>query len=103
MFRARILAPLLMTLTLAGTAAARPPGCTEQCDDPSAASLLCTCWERAGAPVTTCGDYWENMCGLAVAPPDEEPVTSEEVEASFEPGDEQASRTADATVCRAAS
>ncbi len=103
MFRARILGPLLMTLTLAGTAAARPPGCSEQCEDPSQPSLLCTCWERAGAPVTTCGDYWENQCGLAVAPPDEEPVTSEESEASFEPGDEQASRPAGLDVCRAAS
>jgi hypothetical protein len=53
--------------------------------------------------VTTCGDYWENQCGLAVAPPDEEPVTSEESEASFEPGDEQASRPAGLDVCRAAS
>ncbi|OJT24359.1 hypothetical protein BO221_14420 [Archangium sp. Cb G35] len=103
MFRARILGPLLMTLTLAGTAAARPPGCDEQCGDPSQPTLLCTCWERAGAPITTCGDYWENHCGLLVAPPGDDQVTSEEPEASFEPGDEQASRTADVNVCRAAS
>lgn len=95
MFRARILGPLLLTLTLAGSAAARPPGCPEQCgstSDPGDADLVCTCWERAGAPVITCGEYWVDYCGLLVAPPEDEQLTSEEMEASFEPGEEQASR-----------
>jgi hypothetical protein len=108
MFRTRVLAPVLLTFALAGSAWARPPGCPEQCDeDPSAGDeIVCTCWERSGAPVITCGRWRQTQCTVVKAAADaDESVTAEdeEAEASFESGDEQASKAAEANVCRASS
>ncbi|MBN1208434.1 MAG: hypothetical protein JXB05_26475 [Myxococcaceae bacterium] len=91
------------TLTFAGIAAARPPGCEEQCTPDASDSLLCTCWERAGAPVTTCGEYRENMCGLLLELPGEASFSQgvERTEASSSTAEELMSAEPQADVCLA--
>lgn len=82
-----------LAFTFAGTALARPPGCEEQCLSPEDAELVCTCWDRAGAPVITCGEYEVTLCGWALE--DEE----SDFEAVSRMTEEQVSEAPQAEAC----
>jgi hypothetical protein len=82
-------------LTVSGTALARPPGCDEQCQPETPNNILCTCWERAGAPVTTCGQYRVDQCGLLL----DEEEEGEFTEASSNTSESLTSEEPQANVC----
>ena len=82
-------------LTVSGTASARPPGCEEQCAPTTPDYIACTCWERAGAPVTTCGQYRVDACGVLLDEEEEDEFT----EASSSTSDVLTSEEPQAGVC----
>ena len=88
---------VVFAFTFASTALARPPGCEEQCLSPDDADLVCTCWNRAGAPVITCGEYEETLCGWALDAEDEE----SDAEAASLRSEEPVSKAPPAEVCLA--
>lgn len=65
-------------LTVSGTASARPPGCDGLCAPTTPDDIKCTCRESAGEPVTTCGQYRVDACGVLL----DEEVEDEFTEAS---------------------
>jgi len=86
---------VVFAFTFAGSALARPPGCEEQCLSPDDAELVCACWNRAGAPVITCGEYEETLCGWALESEEEE----SDAEAVSRASEAQVSEAPRAEVC----